>query len=238
MSWIFYVTHTSTFLQRRRARSSSSHFGAFLNERSLFSLLLSTHPFCRPASSTRLHRGSNRAISAPCTATPRALPLLQCLKLLPSSPPSVTMPLNPPSCLNQRTAKLKTHRRSSAARWSRAENTVSESSHYRPLTDIISLTCLILSGAIFISTHSDRGILKVPWSKPYIQLGRGPYTLGNDVILPEKRVSNTHCRFTLGMQGTKNLELANDITKAWKEGEGEPEVWVEDLKSSNGTFVG
>ncbi|OWT40182.1 CAMK/RAD53 protein kinase [Cryptococcus neoformans Bt1] len=91
--------------------------------------------------------------------------------------------------------------------------------------------------AIFISTHSDRGILKVPWSKPYIQLGRGPYTLGNDVILPEKRVSNTHCRFTLGMQGTKNLELANDITKAWKEGEGEPEVWVEDLKSSNGTFV-
>lgn len=116
MSWIFYVTHTSTFLQRRRARSSSSHFGAFLNERSLFSLLLSTHPFCHPASSTRLPRGWNRAISAPCTATPRALPLLQCLKLLPSSPPTVTMSLNPPSCLNQHTAKLKTHRRSSAAR--------------------------------------------------------------------------------------------------------------------------
>ncbi|KAE8538264.1 hypothetical protein D1P53_005604 [Cryptococcus gattii VGV] len=91
--------------------------------------------------------------------------------------------------------------------------------------------------AIFISTHSDRGILKVPWSKPYIQLGRGPSTLGNDVILPEKRVSNTHCRFTLGMQGAKNLELSNDATRAWKEGEGEPEVWVEDLKSSNGTFV-
>ncbi|KIR31834.1 CAMK protein kinase, partial [Cryptococcus deuterogattii MMRL2647] len=91
--------------------------------------------------------------------------------------------------------------------------------------------------AIFISTHSDRGILKVPWSKPYIQLGRGPSTLGNDVILPEKRVSNKHCRFTLGMQGAKNLELSNDTIRAWKEGEGEPEVWVEDLKSSNGTFV-
>lgn len=40
------------------------------------------------------------------------------------------------------------------------------------------------------------------------------------------------------MQGAKNLELSNDATRAWKEGEGEPEVWVEDLKSSNGTFVG
>lgn len=40
------------------------------------------------------------------------------------------------------------------------------------------------------------------------------------------------------MQGAKNSELSNDTTRAWKEGEGEPEVWVEDLKSSNGTFVG
>lgn len=152
------------------------------------------------------------------------------------------MSLNPRSYLKQRIAKLKIRRRSSAVRWNRAENTAStfkKSNHYQPLTDSISLTCLILLGAIFISTHSDRGILKVPWSKPYIQLGRGPSTLGNDVILPEKRVSNTHCRFTLGMQGAKNSELSNDTTtRAWKEGEGEPEVWVEDLKSSNGTFVG
>lgn len=172
------------------------------------------------------------------TFHPRPCVPLQCRKLLPNSPHTATMSLSPPSCPSRRIAKLKTHRRSSAVRSSHAENTVSENSRYRPLTDIISLTCSILSGAIFISTHSDRGILKVPWSKPYIQLGRGPYTLGNDVILPEKRVSNTHCRFTLGMQNAKNLEPSNDTARAWKEGEGEPEVWVEDLKSSNGTFVG
>ncbi|WVN85958.1 uncharacterized protein L203_101116 [Cryptococcus depauperatus CBS 7841] len=92
--------------------------------------------------------------------------------------------------------------------------------------------------AIFISTHSDRDILKVPWSKPFVQLGRGPHALTrNDVILAEKRVSNIHCRFTLGIQSATGSELSAETTQAWKDGEREPEVWVEDLKSSNGTFV-
>nr|XP_031862170.1 uncharacterized protein CI109_002584 [Kwoniella shandongensis]KAA5529242.1 hypothetical protein CI109_002584 [Kwoniella shandongensis] len=92
--------------------------------------------------------------------------------------------------------------------------------------------------AVFISTSADRGILKIPWSKPAIQIGRGPYGLSkNDVVLPEKRVSNIHCRFTLGLQGPNGSGSSSATVQSWKDGEAEPEVWVEDLKSSNGTFV-
>ncbi|WWD22805.1 hypothetical protein CI109_107299 [Kwoniella shandongensis] len=91
--------------------------------------------------------------------------------------------------------------------------------------------------AVFISTSADRGILKIPWSKPAIQIGRGPYGLSkNDVVLPEKRVSNIHCRFTLGLQGPNGSGSSSATVQSWKDGEAEPEVWVEDLKSSNGTF--
>ncbi|KAK8844647.1 hypothetical protein IAR55_006494 [Kwoniella newhampshirensis] len=93
--------------------------------------------------------------------------------------------------------------------------------------------------AVFISTNADRGILKIPWSKPAIQIGRGPYGLSrNDVVLPEKRVSNIHCRFTLGLQGPNGSGSSTATVQSWKDGETEPEVWVEDLKSSNGTFHG
>lgn len=60
-----------------------------------------------------------------------------------------------------------------------------------------------------------------------MQMGRGPQNAtGNDVVIQEKRVSNKHCRVTLGMTGSRE-----DI------GDKEPDVWIEDLKSSNGTFV-
>ncbi|WWC66987.1 uncharacterized protein I206_100894 [Kwoniella pini CBS 10737] len=93
--------------------------------------------------------------------------------------------------------------------------------------------------AIFIPTQSDRNILKLPWSKPSIQLGRGPRVLSkNDVILPEKRISNIHCKITLGIQGENGSgSSSGNSIQAWKDGEGEPEVWLEDLKSSNGTFI-
>ena len=67
---------------------------------------------------------------------------------------------------------------------------------------------------------SSVGLLRIPWSKPYIQIGRGHKSISrNDIVLPEKRVSNIHCRIVLG------------------ECDGEPDVWIEDKNSSNGTFV-
>lgn len=58
-------------------------------------------------------------------------------------------------------------------------------------------------------------------------MGRGPQSAtGNDVVIQEKRVSNKHCRMMLGLTGKRE-----DF------GDGEPDVWIEDLKSSNGTFV-
>ncbi|OCF71335.1 CAMK protein kinase [Kwoniella mangroviensis CBS 8886] len=92
--------------------------------------------------------------------------------------------------------------------------------------------------AIFIPTQSERDILKIPWSKPSIQLGRGPRVLSkNDVILPEKRISNIHCKITLGIQGPNGSGSSIPTIQSWKDGEAEPEVWLEDLKSSNGTFI-
>ncbi|TYJ58676.1 hypothetical protein B9479_000512 [Cryptococcus floricola] len=92
--------------------------------------------------------------------------------------------------------------------------------------------------AIFIPTTADRQILKIPWSKPFIQIGRGPQSLSkNDIVLSEKRVSNKHCRLTLGMPGKSGGPSVNPLYQMWMNGEKEPEVWIEDLKSSNGTFV-
>jgi pSer/pThr/pTyr-binding forkhead associated (FHA) protein len=60
-----------------------------------------------------------------------------------------------------------------------------------------------------------------------MQMGRGPAgPTGNDVVIQEKRVSNRHCKVMLGLTGTSTSV-----------GDGEPDVWIEDLKSSNGTFV-
>lgn len=90
-------------------------------------------------------------------------------------------------------------------------------------------------GALFIPTNSVHPILKLPWTKSSLQLGRGPQILsGNDLVLAEKRISNRHCRVTLGIPNSNSL---SNPVQAWKDGEGEPEVWLEDLGSSNGTFV-
>lgn len=55
--------------------------------------------------------------------------------------------------------------------------------------------------------------------------------MDNDVLLTEKRISGTHCKITLGVQvhGPNGYD--------WKAGEEEPDVWIHDLDSSNGTFV-
>ncbi len=94
-------------------------------------------------------------------------------------------------------------------------------------------------GAILIPTDADHSILKIPWTKLYLQVGRGPHGLsGNDIVLQEKRISNKHCKFTLGMQsGSFSGTTSQEMIQSWKEGEADPEVWVEDMGSSNGTFV-
>lgn len=90
-------------------------------------------------------------------------------------------------------------------------------------------------GAVFIPTSQDHSILKIPWTKSSLQIGRGPYAVaGNDMVLLEKRISNRHCRVTLGIPEGNSTQSP---LQSWKDGEGEPEVWVEDLGSSNGTFV-
>ncbi len=81
------------------------------------------------------------------------------------------------------------------------------------------------------------------------------------MVLNEKRVSNRHCRVTLGLPGVEpGANLANAIAtsgnqisgngagmgpgsmamavNAARDSEAEPNVWIEDLGSSNGTFVG
>lgn len=47
-------------------------------------------------------------------------------------------------------------------------------------------------------------------------------------MLLEKRVSNKHCRISLGIDG---------IDGQGPVGDDEPDVWIEDLKSSNGSYV-
>jgi serine/threonine/tyrosine protein kinase RAD53 len=90
-----------------------------------------------------------------------------------------------------------------------------------------------------IPTNPDHSILKIPWARPYLQIGRGPQLLArNDVVLKEKRLSNTHCRITLGLQSENGSGTSMSAIQSWKDGESEPEVWIEDLSSSNGTFVG
>lgn len=94
-------------------------------------------------------------------------------------------------------------------------------------SSIFKKVMLIRIGAILVPVNPQHRILKIPWSRQTMQMGRGPAgPTGNDVVIQEKRVSNRHCKLSLGLQGH-----GSSI------GDGEPDVWIEDLKSSNGTFV-
>lgn len=96
----------------------------------------------------------------------------------------------------------------------------------------------MILGAILIPTTSSHAIVKVSWAKSHFQIGRGhPSQSGNDLVLVEKRVSNKHCVITLGLSKGTGSSVSNDTIQSWKDGEAEPEVWLEDLNSSNGTFV-
>jgi serine/threonine/tyrosine protein kinase RAD53 len=95
-------------------------------------------------------------------------------------------------------------------------------------------------GAILIPMNHQHHILKLPWSMPALQIGRGPAHLsGNNVVLQERRISNRHCRLTLGWQGSSSSSSVAQLPtlQSWRDGEAEPQVWVEDMGSSNGTFV-
>lgn len=103
------------------------------------------------------------------------------------------------------------------------------------LSSLPALTC---QGAVFIPTNPIHSILKVPWSRPSLRIGRGaPPLAANDVVLHEKRVSNTHCRITLGVQAADGLEGSSTSAESWQARDAAPDVWIEDLNSSNGTFV-
>lgn len=99
----------------------------------------------------------------------------------------------------------------------------------------------LTAGALFIPVNAAHSILKLPWSKPILQIGRGGHSkLGNDVVLHEKRVSNTHCRISLGIKELKGSRMGmteDDLLDELHYREETPDVWIEDLGSSNGTFV-
>lgn len=100
---------------------------------------------------------------------------------------------------------------------------------------------LLIAGALFIPTNTSHSILKVPWTKHVLQIGRGGHAeVGNDVVLAEKRVSNRHCRISLGIKELKEARIGmteEDILDDLHSREEEPQVWLQDMQSSNGTFV-
>lgn len=100
---------------------------------------------------------------------------------------------------------------------------------------------LLMAGALFIPTNPHHAILKVPWTKHVLQIGRGGHAeVGNDVVLAEKRVSNRHCRISLGLKELREQRFGmseEDILEELHEREEAPDVWIEDMRSSNGTFV-
>ena len=146
-----------------------------------------------------------------------------------------------PRSRNPLSAKRKEHKvllRSSTVRSSLVASTVSfPQVHQLPISHPVMLN-ISSTGAILIPTNASHAILKIPWNKLYLQVGRGPYSLaGNDIVLQEKRISNRHCQFTLGIKLGSGDGTSNDIIRSWREGEADAEVWVEDMRSSNGTFV-
>ncbi len=53
-------------------------------------------------------------------------------------------------------------------------------------------------------------------------------------------MSNRHCRISLGIKELKGSRMGmteHDILDELRSREEAPDVWIEDLKSSNGTFV-
>jgi serine/threonine/tyrosine protein kinase RAD53 len=60
-----------------------------------------------------------------------------------------------------------------------------------------------------------------------VRIGRGPYPRMNDIVLAQKRISNRHCR----------IYRMDQRPGDWRGGGAEPVVYIEDLNSSNGTWV-
>ncbi|GHJ88647.1 hypothetical protein NliqN6_5049 [Naganishia liquefaciens] len=60
-----------------------------------------------------------------------------------------------------------------------------------------------------------------------VRIGRGPFPKMNDIVLTQKRISNRHCR----------IFRVDQRPGDWRDGGAEPVVYIEDLNSSNGTWV-
>ncbi|KAK4687813.1 ser/thr/tyr protein kinase RAD53, partial [Tremellales sp. Uapishka_1] len=93
--------------------------------------------------------------------------------------------------------------------------------------------------ATFIPINPTHSILKIPWSLPRMQVGRAPARYNgvrNDVVILEKRISNVHCTITLGNPSASGFQESQLAVLA-RDSDNEPEVWVKDLGSSNGTYV-
>jgi hypothetical protein len=60
-----------------------------------------------------------------------------------------------------------------------------------------------------------------------VRIGRGPFPRMNDIVLTQKRISNRHCR----------IYRVDQKPGDWRGGGAEPVVYIEDLNSSNGTWV-
>ena len=85
-------------------------------------------------------------------------------------------------------------------------------------------------------------------SSGQVRIGRGPAPRYNDIMLPAKRISNRHCLITRlddpgsddaspWLSNNNNNNNSSSTTRNRSRPSQEPVVLIEDLNSSNGTFV-
>lgn len=93
-----------------------------------------------------------------------------------------------------------------------------------------------LPGAILVPSNPKHTMLKIPWSRSYVQIGRGDPE--NTVTLKEKRVSNKHCVISPMLpREPRDTADRERMLDQLRNSEAAPEVFIEDKNSSNGTYV-
>ncbi len=80
---------------------------------------------------------------------------------------------------------------------------------------------------------------ELPGESGTARLGRGPYPRFNDIVFSERRISNKHCVIGRLDENVQKRRDTHDIPAQHRRpiDDAEPIVYIEDLGSSNGTYV-